>query len=492
MSISLVSSPQIYQPMNNPIEWKFSSTNVSECDFNYIMDIYVNGTFAVRLREKPDNDGYGIFRIEKILQSYLSDYFNPNLVGYQIANDCILNYYVELRERYITNLDCKGTPILQSVSYTSQQNPALNNYLSWNGSLQYNQYPSYDYSKFILTGTFSQVLSDCPTSTHIGLEDNFTFNFIQDVSGLADQVYTMEVSTYNQTNSLISSYNINNPFYSIATQSQICLSVGVGPKNINDYLTSSTPISTSVKYYTIRMLDSGGGILSKKKQFKIDNRCTKYKQYRLWFKNWLGGFDSFNFNLKSQRVVNISRTTYDKLLPTDYSIGDRGTTVLNTNAQSTYTFVSNYMTENEALWMEQLFTSKEIYAIDNTPIKMNVEIFGANYNAGLADLVLDPSIILPNETTFDYVVTNGSAIGMSNSGVGVITGYDIVSGKHHTNIIATINAGALIEGSMRATIPNSITIPLVINNDPYRELRKDTVRNISYTINASTSYKINV
>lgn len=65
MAISLISYPQDHQPAYNKIEWVFNSGNVNTCDFVYIRDLYINGSFAIRLKAFPDaTNKYGYFNIE--------------------------------------------------------------------------------------------------------------------------------------------------------------------------------------------------------------------------------------------------------------------------------------------------------------------------------------------------------------------------------------------------------------------------------------------
>jgi hypothetical protein len=49
----------------------------------------------------------------------------------------------------------------------------------------------------------------------------------------------------------------------------------------------------------------------------------------------------------------------------DYSVGDRGRTIFATKAEETFTIQSNWITDNEAKWLEELMTSPEVYIIGN-------------------------------------------------------------------------------------------------------------------------------
>lgn len=492
MSISLVSAPGNYQPAFNPIEFVFSSTNVAECDFQFICDLYVNEVFSIRLKEFPNEvDNKGYFRIDRILQDYLSFNFQPNIIDFATNPSGIVTYYLEIRERYNSASDCTGDTTLSSVLYTSPDKRA------WNAALQYHGFISFTQNTYVLTGKASKFLTASKNKIKVGIEDYCTIGLLQG----STRVERMKIETYDPNNDLIDTYYLTNPYYvatSPETEGDLHLTVGVGPENINNMILDGSPPPTqpiihgNVKFYRIVMLDETDAIISEQKDFEIDARCHKYKMFRLWWLNRLGNFDSWNFNLRSARGVNITRNQYTRLLETDYSIGDRGDGITSVGAKERYRFSSDYLTENEAVWLEDLFTSPEVYVYDNSVIRQTAEITGAVYNSGLVDFVLPVGLILETGTTFIYSVVDGSPIGMANSGSGTITGYNVVSGFHSSTVPCTINAGALITGSMTAETKSNKLIPMIVTSPEYEEKLKNNIKLINYTIDASPAYNLNI
>jgi len=174
MAISLVSAPDQYTPAYNPIVFEFSSGNDSQCEFNYICDVYVNGTFATRLKTFPETSGNGIFRIDRILQDYLTQDFNPAISDFTPNPNSICSYYLELYERYNTNADCVGDVTLQALSYTSPVK------YSFNAAFQYQTLGDFTQTSHILEDAASQPLTDMPDDLLIGLADNFQMSFLHD------------------------------------------------------------------------------------------------------------------------------------------------------------------------------------------------------------------------------------------------------------------------------------------------------------------------
>ena len=103
MAITLISNSGTFRPAYNPIQWVVSSNNVSRCEFVYLCDVYINGDFIIRLKAEAGVNDYGYFRIERVLQDYLSKDFRHNLVGFASNTNSSCEYYLEFREQYNTN-----------------------------------------------------------------------------------------------------------------------------------------------------------------------------------------------------------------------------------------------------------------------------------------------------------------------------------------------------------------------------------------------------
>lgn len=132
------------------------------------------------------------------------------------------------------------------------------------------------------------------------------------------------------------------------------------------------------------------------KTYEIDRRPSKYKKYRFRWLNRLGGYDSYAYTFADKRSINITRTEYDTLNGSfdgtkwNYNKSDRGRTISSVTAKETVNVNSNWLTEPESIWMEELFTSPETMLITSNIIVpfSNVYTYG---------FVGDPPII----TSFD-------------------------------------------------------------------------------------------
>jgi len=105
--------------------------------------------------------------------------------------------------------------------------------------------------------------------------------------------------------------------------------------------------------------------ISEKFRFKINNNCTQYERVRLCWLNRHGGWDYFTFNKDNRKTVEVQRTQYTKTLKWDYAVGDRGDTILSQKGKESYLLNSDWVSEYEAQWIEELFTSPEVYHVSN-------------------------------------------------------------------------------------------------------------------------------
>lgn len=488
MSVSLIDGPEEFSPAYNKIAFTVASTNYSQCEYEYVLDLYVNDAFVFRTRAFPNSSNYGVFNVERVLQDYLSYNFDPTITEFTPQPDCICSYYIEIRDRYNTNADCVGDVTLSSVQFTSDT------YFAFNAAFQYASIFDFTQQSHILVNTSSQPLTDVPDRVLIGLNDHAVMGILQEYT-----VGGMQVNTYGFDDLRIDSFDLTNPYSTISSpidNSEMRLSVGVGPKNINLTTFDGSPsppfIDSSVKYYTITFMQtlSPPVDISITKRFDIDYRCSPFKTYRLFWLNRLGDFDSYTFNLKSKRSIDIQRNTYNKFLSNTYQVGDRGKTVTSVVANEAYTIVSNWMTEEEALWLEELFTSPEVRLYSNNVTEETFGITGLQYNAGYLNIQIDGIVTVGS--SFTYTATNTSSFGVAGSGSGIIT-EDVGGGIYKTSIIAPVDPGMSIisVGTMIAQMDNIEHIPVILLNNTYEEKKKNKVKNINYQIEFTPSYSIN-
>ena len=118
--------------------------------------------------------------------------------------------------------------------------------------------------------------------------------------------------------------------------------------------------------------------VSEIRNMKIKENCSLYETVRLMWLNRAGGWDFFSFTKDSKKTVDIERSEFTKILDWNYNVGDRGDTIFAQKAKENFTVNSNWITEGESIWLEELLTSPEVYHLSGTN-KLPLVITDTNY-----------------------------------------------------------------------------------------------------------------
>jgi len=107
MAITIKVEPQELQPVYNPIITVLSSTNSSKENYQYIVDVNINGTAQSRMKIQPNPNGYGVLDLHKHIEPYITyDYTNTltDLTEVKKASNSFVGYDITLSEEYIPTL----------------------------------------------------------------------------------------------------------------------------------------------------------------------------------------------------------------------------------------------------------------------------------------------------------------------------------------------------------------------------------------------------
>lgn len=119
MAISIITSPDLYQPVYNPIYTQVSSTLTSEEAFSFLFDVYVNGTYVTRARLLPrPGTTEVIYSPARVLESYVSYDLTHNIVDKTTSTNCIDKYEIRFGEEYVKYWDFLDTQY-DSFSFSS-------------------------------------------------------------------------------------------------------------------------------------------------------------------------------------------------------------------------------------------------------------------------------------------------------------------------------------------------------------------------------------
>jgi hypothetical protein len=370
MAFTILQQPLQYTPVYNDINYVVSSTNNTQPNFNYIFDVKINGVFISRHRipARPDN-GYGLFNAKRIAETYITQSINFDQITVTNSSESILSLVIECREEF------GATPAPGSILATSTA------VFCWNAVFPYPTYVNYTVSLFRqMTSQIdvSYLLSD-NLINKIKLTEK---GFISVMVGEAGAVNEIGVFAYNSSGTLIKSTYILNPFYNVTNTASRFITLPAGPVNLNQILNANLNATTqnqgviipsTTAYYEIRSY--GNLSASKIYRYNITEVCSKFTPVRLHFLNRLGGWDSFTFDLLNTFTSNIERKEYRQNLggfvgsTYTYDIKDRSATIFDTQIKTTQVLNSNWITDTEAGWLEQLLTSPDVYTEVGTQLQ---------------------------------------------------------------------------------------------------------------------------
>jgi hypothetical protein len=163
--------------------------------------------------------------------------------------------------------------------------------------------------------------------------------------------------------------NSNNTNFNYVYNKQIFF--GCGPANVLQAFATFTCNPNAVAFYTIRAESSSGQNLSQ--QYRIYINCPSNKGYEsirlTWLNQW-GAWDYYTFNMKSVRSLSTKSTKYQPLQGQwnrgTYQMASHrgGKKTFRVNATEMIKINTDFVTDEESAWFEDLMNSPEIYIIE--------------------------------------------------------------------------------------------------------------------------------
>ena len=148
------------------------------------------------------------------------------------------------------------------------------------------------------------------------------------------------------------------------------ITAATGPKNFQDF-----DGSLVTHYYVIAQpYGTCGNIpnISDASMFNpmrfniVDENCSDFPEYQFSWLNKYGFRDYYSFNKRKDRSVAINRNTYLQEAA-DYSsssynvnVYNRGTTVFSQALQENFTAFTDFISDEDAIFLESLFTSPDV------------------------------------------------------------------------------------------------------------------------------------
>jgi hypothetical protein len=249
----------------------------------------------------------------------------------------------------------------------------------WNGVRNKVDWLDFDYTDYTLGDSTKKFLTDAPRTQYINSNQSL-FLYMLDAG---DETNLYEIRAYDSSGSLLHVAKISNTNYPDITNNHRYMRIPVGTydiANVDPSLSSNANVNTMLDdaaYYTV-VVKKATIDKSETVTIHINAKCSKYTPVRLHWLSRFGGFDSFNFNLKSEEETAITRASYlqdeHRFTGTSwvYDSYSRGTTDYHVKTQDKITVNTDYLTEAESVWMNDFASSPVVFQeVNNQLIAMS-------------------------------------------------------------------------------------------------------------------------
>lgn len=116
----------------------------------------------------------------------------------------------------------------------------------------------------------------------------------------------------------------------------------------------------------IHLFDNFNAIYYNNITRRIDRTCTVYQPIQIQFLNSAGGYETWDFIRRNQKTLNIEKVEWRQELPWNYTIGDRQQSVLSQKAEMTYIANTDWLSEYDHTYLQELLLSQDSYMIIGT------------------------------------------------------------------------------------------------------------------------------
>jgi len=396
-------------PVGQQIIFAVADTTIVATAFNvkYIAEVHISTDGQILINDDtrigtfkttPNNAGSGIFDLKPVLESFVKPDNDASAgdTSYKLNKDIDPPLHLidrfSLSENSIKMFGVKfyAEYSLSATSEILQTDPVLSEiWMIFNGVLQYNDPLTlingrygYDLSKFATSSSGDKMyfLSNAPTTQYATITDYGTLPFLNwtsNLTGIPENIENVRFKLYDSSDSLliaqtqanvdttggISNFNFE--------AKNFLMYVGAFPGNLRHNSGINAVFEAgNVSYYTVQLTDTAGDVSV---EYRINIICPSLKGYesvRLGWLNQWGTWDYYTFNMKSTRSTTTKKIPYHQEGGTwnesTFKIKGWKGGKKNFRVNSTEKIILNtdFVTEAEAAWFEELINSNEVYIIN--------------------------------------------------------------------------------------------------------------------------------
>ena len=410
MAITIRQSPTTPNMANNNLVYAVTSNSSSAPQYQFVVDLTLSGsnTLLQRIKQQPNPNNAGVFDMGSIITNYLDSDNSWEAAPFITASTAAKRFQVKFGEQYGTSASSSvilytgvaavtGSPAVTASSYLYTINGLVdpNDKINWN-------FPSASY--FVDNATpssasfsFQHALTNAPTTQSIQDGEYATISLINgnftNSTSSAQDIFVVRVLVYNSASVEIDDFsltnltgngggpraNANQLFSAVATSQTAgtqLLTIGVGPQNLSD---NGDTLPSNWSYYTVQAhnqksagVTNTSGSYATLRYEKQGAQCG-YDGVRFAWKNEFGVWDYYTFTLATDKAFGIERAAYEQTFvpyssdyPVPYSKQRRGAVNYYNKPVQTQVANSNWLDQDEADWIKELFFSANVFYQEGT------------------------------------------------------------------------------------------------------------------------------
>ena len=420
MATTIQQKPEYKQvPVGSDIIFTVSNNTIvaTEQKVKFIAEVHIGSEYQPNLstntdvigvfKTTPNNAGVGIFDLSAVVESYVkadhlafptqngthgSEYKEVltttstphpiHLIDKYSGNRSTIKYLaIRFKIEYLGATDSSGAQdndtvrIAAGQSEDSDEFRIFNGYLKHTDKLTYNVADfGYDFGEFNMNSDVDKFLTNAPITQYANIDDYGTFPFFNKSNEIAYVTFTYyndAGGTINQETVVKAAGNGADIGLNSGRITFQIMFLGCFPANLRGWSAIFDAAMPTLSYYTIRAFDSSFQEISK--LYTIHINCTDgrgYKSIRLaWLNQW-GCWDYYTFNKKSTRSISTSESTYTQSSGTWNESTFRlngykgGKKAFRVNAVEKIKMNTNFVSEAEGSWFEELINSPEVYLLN--------------------------------------------------------------------------------------------------------------------------------
>lgn len=257
-----------------------------------------------------------------------------------------------------------GAAVTGQIFYSDNRKSRFTNLASvteqmaFNGALNMVSFKNWDYTNYSLDGN-GLFLTNQPDNFRVTPTQDIYMAYLHAFSPLGRRMYFETDNGDLGYKSITSNNTTGIGLADVGTNGLGSLTMLVGTLPL---------IDDSTEWYEFYVATTSGVQLSEKKRMYLNRTCS-IEDYEIVFLDRLGSFSSFPFQLRSMDKGNISRLSYNKKFGDvnttsntfEFNTWDSGRTTYHVDLSKELTLNTNWLTDSESVYFEELLTSGYTY-----------------------------------------------------------------------------------------------------------------------------------